>query len=155
MQLADVNIFHIFWEVFSVEKFQSTFPSLQILRHLEGSLRWGTSLVGIIFVYRTDIDRGFFSSCSEPNTIGTDFLRDMIHCRWPLLVRAKSEVLITFTGTDSDYYNLLEDHSGVWKPKSAENPVVVTSSDGSRNYFYPIGLLTNAKKFLKINVQLK
>ena len=28
------------------------------------------------------------------------------------IVRAKSEVLITFTGTDSDYYNLLEDHSG-------------------------------------------
>ena len=28
------------------------------------------------------------------------------------IVRAKSEVLITFTSTDSDYYNLLGDHSG-------------------------------------------
>ena len=28
-----------------------------------------------------------------------------------LIVRAKSEVLFSITGTDSGYYNLLEDHS--------------------------------------------
>ena len=77
MQLADVYIFHNFWDVFSVEKFQPTLSSLRILRYLEGSFRWVTSFVGVTFVYRTDIDHDFFSSYFEPNTIGNDFLRDM------------------------------------------------------------------------------
>ena len=76
MQHADVYIFHNFWEVFSVEKFLPTFPSLQILRYLEGSLRWVNSFVGIAFVYRKDIEHGSFSSYSEPYTIGNDFLGD-------------------------------------------------------------------------------
>ena len=77
MQLVDVYIFHILWEVFSVEKFQPTFPSLQILRYLESSFRWVTSFVGKTFEYRTDITHGFFSSYSEPNTSGKKNLRDV------------------------------------------------------------------------------
>ena len=53
------------------------------------------------------------------------------------IVRAKPEVLITFTGTDSVYYNLLEDHLGGVKTQVCENPVADTFTAGSRSYFSP------------------
>ena len=100
MLFAEVNIFHILWKVFSVEKFQPFFFSLQILRYLEGTLRCLTSFVGITFVYRTHIDYGFFSSYSEHNTIGNDFFVRhgcIVQCRWPICTAVSIMTTIFFS----------------------------------------------------------